>query len=184
MIDDQLSFPDHIATTAQLCRFVLYNIRPFLPEQIAQLLVQALVLSRLDYCNALLVDLSTYTIKPLQLIQKAAGRVVFNEPKKAHVTPLFISLHWLPITCLRDNHWHCTNIPKLPSSDLCALQKLAFCKWTTPCGAFPKKHKSLLRTCSCWWNDLNPSSSVWRHIFSPSPDQLILALTYSILSDL
>ncbi len=37
------------------------------------------------------------SIKPLQLIQNAAARVVFNEPKKAHVTPLFIRLHWLPI---------------------------------------------------------------------------------------
>ncbi len=59
--------------------------------------VQALVLSRLDYCNALLAGLPACTIKPLQLIQNAAARVVFNEPKKAHVTPLFIRLHWLPI---------------------------------------------------------------------------------------
>ncbi len=100
MIDDQLSFTDHIATTARSCRFALYNIRkirPFLSEQAAQLLVQALVLSRLDYCNALLAGLPACTIKPLQLIQNAAARVVFNEPKKAHVTPLFIRLHWLPI---------------------------------------------------------------------------------------
>ncbi len=67
------------------------------PACIGQLLVQALVLSRLDYCNALLAGLSACTIKPLQLIQNAAARVVFNEPKKAHVTPLFIRLHWLPI---------------------------------------------------------------------------------------
>ncbi len=81
-------------------RFALYNIRkirPFLSEQATQLLVQALVLSRLDYCNALLAGLPACTIKPLQLIQNAAARVVFNEPKKAHVTPLFIRLHWLPI---------------------------------------------------------------------------------------
>ncbi len=30
-------------------------------------------------------------------IQNAAARLVFNEPKIAHVTPLFISLHWLPV---------------------------------------------------------------------------------------
>ncbi len=65
--------------------------------QSKQLLVQALVLSRLDYCNALLAGLPACTIKPLQLIQNATARVVFNEPKKAHVTPLFIRLHWLPI---------------------------------------------------------------------------------------
>ncbi len=51
----------------------------------------------LDYCNALLAGLPSCTIKPLQMIQNAAVRLVFNEPKRAHVTPLFISLHWLPV---------------------------------------------------------------------------------------
>jgi len=30
------------------------------------------------------------------MIQNAAARLV-NKPKSAHVTPLFISLHWLPL---------------------------------------------------------------------------------------
>ncbi len=59
-------------------------------------------LSFLDYCNALLAGLSSCTIKPLQMIQNAAARLVFKEPKRAHVTPLFISLHWLPIAaCIK-----------------------------------------------------------------------------------
>ncbi len=33
----------------------------------------------------------------MQMIQNAAARLVFNEPKRAHVTPLFVSLHWLPV---------------------------------------------------------------------------------------
>ncbi len=74
-----------------------FKIRPFLTEHAAQLLVQALVISRLDYCNALLAGLPSNTIKPLQMIQNAAARLVFNEPKRAHVTPLFVSLHWLPV---------------------------------------------------------------------------------------
>ncbi len=37
------------------------------------------------------------TIKPLQMIQNVAAQLVFNEPKRAHVTPLFVSLHWLPV---------------------------------------------------------------------------------------
>ncbi len=88
----------NIAKTARSCRFALHNIRkirPFLTEHAAQLLVQALVISR-DYCNALLAGLPSNTIKPLQMIQNAAARLVFNEPKRAHVTPLFVSLHWLP----------------------------------------------------------------------------------------
>ncbi|KAL0174283.1 hypothetical protein M9458_030251, partial [Cirrhinus mrigala] len=100
IFDDQLTFKDHIAKTARFCRFALHNIRkirPFLTEQATQLLVQALVISRLDYCNALLAGLPSCTFKPLQMIQNAAARLVFNEPKRAHVTPLFITLHWLPI---------------------------------------------------------------------------------------
>ncbi len=34
------------------------------------------------------------------MIQNAAARLVFNEPKRAHVTLLFISLHWLPVAAL------------------------------------------------------------------------------------
>ncbi len=100
IFDDQLTFKEHIAKTARSCRFALHNIRkirPFLTEHAVQLLAQALVISRLDYCNALLAGLPSNTIKPLQMIQNAAARLVFNEPKRAHVTPLFISLHWLPV---------------------------------------------------------------------------------------
>ncbi len=100
VIDDKLNFSDHITKTARSCRFALYNIRkirPFLLEHATQLLVQALFLSRLDYCNALLAGLPANSIKPLQLIQNAAARLIFNEPRRTHVTPLFINLHWLPI---------------------------------------------------------------------------------------
>ncbi len=94
VIDVKLNFSDHIAKTARSCRFALYNIRkirPFLSEHATQLLVQALVLSRLDYCNALLAGLPANSIKPLQLIQNATARLIFNEPKRTHITPLFIN---------------------------------------------------------------------------------------------
>ncbi len=78
---------------------MLYHLsyRKATMEHATQLLVQALVLSRLDYCNALLAGVPANSIKPLQLIQNATARLIFNEPKRTHVTPLFINLHWLPI---------------------------------------------------------------------------------------
>ncbi len=100
IFDDQLTFKEHIAKTARSYRFALHNIREigsFLTQHATQLLVQALVISRLDYSNALLAGLPSNTIKPLQMIQNVVPWLVFNEPKRAHVTPLFISLHWLPI---------------------------------------------------------------------------------------
>ncbi len=100
IFDDQLTFKDHIAKTTRSFRIGLHNIRkirPFLTPHAAQLLVLALVISRLDYCNAFLAGLPSCTIKPLQMIQNTAARLVFSEPKRAHVTPLFVSLHWLPV---------------------------------------------------------------------------------------
>ncbi len=86
----------------KVCIIQHQNDQVFLTEHAAQLLVQALVISRLDYCNALLAGLPSNTIKPLQMIQNAAARLVFNEPKRAHVTPLFVSLHWLPVAaCIK-----------------------------------------------------------------------------------
>ncbi len=37
------------------------------------------------------------SLSPSHLSSVAAARLVFNEPKRAHVTPLFVSLHWLPV---------------------------------------------------------------------------------------
>ncbi len=170
VIDDQLSFTDHIATTARSCRFALYNIRkirPFLSEQAAQLLVQALVLSRLDYCNALLAGLPACTIKPLQLIQNAAARVVFNEPKKSSRYP---SLHQVTLAtnsrshqiqgtdvCLQDHNWHCTNIPKLASSNYAPSRSLRSASERRLVVPSQRGTKSLSRTFSwtvpSWWND-------------------------------
>ncbi len=76
IFDDQLTSKEHIAKTARSCRFALHNIRKIrliLTQHAAQLLVQDLVISRLDYCNALLAGLPSNTIKPLQMIQNAAA---------------------------------------------------------------------------------------------------------------
>ena len=81
IINDQLTFTDHIASVSRSCCFALFNIRkirPYLTKYATQLLVQNLVISRLDYCNTLLTGLPACVVKPLQMIQKAAARLVFN----------------------------------------------------------------------------------------------------------
>ncbi|KAM9402638.1 uncharacterized protein ACWYII_029625 [Salvelinus alpinus] len=100
ILDNTLSFSTNIKAVTRSCRFMLYNIRrvrPCLTQEAEQVLIQALVISRLDYCNSLLAGLPACAIKPLQLIQNAAARLVFNLPKFSHVTPLLHSLHWLPV---------------------------------------------------------------------------------------
>ncbi len=62
IFNDQLTFKEHIAKTARSWRFALHNvrkIRPFLTEHAAQLLVQALVISRLDYSIAIALQCSS-----------------------------------------------------------------------------------------------------------------------------
>ncbi|KAI4887669.1 hypothetical protein NFI96_001569 [Prochilodus magdalenae] len=51
----------------------------------------------LDYCNSLLAGLPLRAIRPLQLVQNAAARLISNLPKFTHITPLLRSLHWLPV---------------------------------------------------------------------------------------
>ncbi|KAK3507917.1 hypothetical protein QTP70_002915, partial [Hemibagrus guttatus] len=99
-MDNQLSFSSHVTNVTRSCRFLLYNIRrirPFLSTQATQVLVQSLVISRLDYCNSLLAGLLLNAIRPLQMIQNAAAQLVFNLPKFSHTTPLLRSLHWFSV---------------------------------------------------------------------------------------
>ena len=44
-----------------------------------------------------MTGLPACALKPLLMVQNAAARLIFNQPKRTHVTPLFIELHWLPI---------------------------------------------------------------------------------------
>jgi len=56
-----------------------------------------MVLSRLDYCNAILVGLPLTTLSSLQRVLHAAARMVLNLRPCDHVTPALFELHWLPI---------------------------------------------------------------------------------------
>ena len=55
------------------------------------------MLSRLDYCNAILVGLPQTTLSPLQRVLHAAARMVLNLRPRDHVTPALRELHRLPI---------------------------------------------------------------------------------------
>ena len=60
-------------------------------------LVSSFVLSRLDYCNSLFVNLPIETINRLQRLQNQAARITLRKPLREHVTPMLIQLHWLPV---------------------------------------------------------------------------------------
>ena len=57
----------------------------------------ALVGSRLDYCNSLFRGLSALDLRKLQCVQNSLARIVANITKYSHITPVRKALHWLPI---------------------------------------------------------------------------------------
>ena len=57
----------------------------------------ALVGSRLDYCNSLFRGLSAVDLRKLQCVQNSLARIVANTTKYSHITPVKKALHWLPI---------------------------------------------------------------------------------------
>jgi hypothetical protein len=99
-LDNTLSFSANIKAVMRSCRFMLYNIhrvQPYLTQEVAHVLIQVLVLSRMDYCNSLLAGFPACAFKPLQLIQNVAALLVFNLSKFSHVPPLLRTPHWLPV---------------------------------------------------------------------------------------
>ena len=57
----------------------------------------ALVSSRLDYCNSLFRSLSKFNLCKLQCIQNSAARIVSNTSRYTSITPGLKKLHWLPV---------------------------------------------------------------------------------------
>ncbi|KAM9416932.1 uncharacterized protein ACWYII_023289 isoform 1-T2 [Salvelinus alpinus] len=54
-LDNILSFSANVKAVTHSCRFMLYNIRrvrPYITQEAAPVLIQALVISHLDYCNS------------------------------------------------------------------------------------------------------------------------------------
>ena len=73
------------------------NIRRFLHRDTCVKAVLSLVMSRVDYCNSLLVGQSAAALRGLQLAQNYAARLVMGVRRRDHVTPTLQALHWLPI---------------------------------------------------------------------------------------
>ena len=98
--DSQLSMVTHIHKVCKAAFYHLYNlrkIRKFLDNESIKTLVNALITSRLDYCNSLLFGTPATHLLKLQRVQNTAARLICNMSRFDHITPTLIHLHWLPV---------------------------------------------------------------------------------------
>ena len=73
-------------------------IKNVLTKDVCKTLVSALVLSHLDYANAILSCIPEVDIKKMQQVQNMAATLVLNCPKTENSTGCLRSLHWLPVS--------------------------------------------------------------------------------------
>src|SRR6476660_3504868 len=73
-------------------------IRRTLSLSAAAVLIHSFVLTRLDYCNGVLLGLPEFRLHQLQLVQNAAARLLADLPKYSHISDYMRrELHWLPV---------------------------------------------------------------------------------------
>ncbi|XP_048240230.1 uncharacterized protein LOC125373274 [Haliotis rufescens] len=100
IFDSNLTYKAHIN---KVCKKAFLNIRNisqvrrYLNTKTATTIVQACMLSHLDYCNALLVGLPKHLIQKLQRVQNPAAILITRAKCCEHITPILKGLHWLKV---------------------------------------------------------------------------------------
>ena len=101
ILDSKMDMNEQVNSVSRSCYAQLRrigHIRPYLSSNATKTLVNSLVTSRLDYCNALLYGIPKSTSDRLQRVQNTAARLITRTPRTEHITPILRELHWLPIT--------------------------------------------------------------------------------------
>jgi len=100
-IDQELTFADHIRSLACRCFFwirQLRSVRRTLTSDTIIALVDALIISRLDYCNSVLVGAYDIHLRKLQGVLNAAARLIARRQKFDSISSAIRDvLHGLPI---------------------------------------------------------------------------------------
>jgi len=99
-IDSDLVMRTHVQRTVSRCFSALRQLRQIrrsVPPDTFQSLIVSLVISRLDYGNAVLVGLPVYLVRRLQSVLNAAARLIYHMRSADHITDALISLHWLRV---------------------------------------------------------------------------------------
>ena len=98
--DSDFSLSKHVQNVCKSCFVKLLDfrhVRQFLTHDVSVLVANALVSSRLDYCNSLFRSLSKFNLRKLQCIQNSTARIVSHTSRCTSITPVLRKLHWLPV---------------------------------------------------------------------------------------
>jgi len=116
-LDESLTMKDFVTSK---CRTAMWNIqriknfRSILTQEACETLTLGLVISHLDFTNAVLTGIPDCDIKRLQRVQNIAAKLVVNNDENAHTC--LKKLHWLPIK-LRIKHKVLTLVYKCLNND-------------------------------------------------------------------
>ena len=99
-LDSNLNFKSHCinqSRKAMLNYIHIRNIRQYLDRETCEILVNALIISHLDYGNAILFGTPSVTLGKLQRVQNLSAKLILRKHKYDSVTECLKELHWLPI---------------------------------------------------------------------------------------
>ena len=99
-LDPNLTYDHHISTVVSSCLSKLCQInrvKKSFDKTTLELLITALVFSKMFYCSSVWANTSFLNVNKLQSIQNFACRIITNTRKYDHVTPLLRELNWLPV---------------------------------------------------------------------------------------
>lgn len=100
LIDDQLSMKQQAVKVSSICFTIIKWLRKILwmlPLSTQLTVVQALVISRLDYGNILYQGANKDVLCKLQMVQNAAARLLCKVPKTVSISGSLRDLHWLRV---------------------------------------------------------------------------------------
>ena len=100
VLHSDFSFSKHVSSVCQSCFYFIRDfsrIRRYLSRSVAVTLANALVTSRLDYCNSVLYSITGKEINRLKRIQNTLCRIIQRLPRHAGTSGVMKSLHWLPV---------------------------------------------------------------------------------------
>lgn len=108
IIDQNLNFTDHVNKLVQISYYklkTLYRYKQFLPANVKLKLMEALIISRLDYCDVVYGPrLSVADAYKLQKIQNSCIRYVYNVTRREHVSPFYALSKWPRLSVRRNIH--------------------------------------------------------------------------------